>query len=232
MTPSAGLRTRLLVSVRSAAEAEAALEGGADLLDVKEPDRGPLGRANEAVVREVVLRMAGRRPVSAALGELAREPHPPAVAGLTYGKWGLGSWPASRDWRQALRDSTSVSPFQTVTVAYADWQKAGAPPALEVLQFALSRPGSVLLLDTFGKAPGHTLLDWLPIPQIHELCQRCRQAGVRVALAGSLGLEEVRALLCARPDWFAVRGAACTGGRLGSICAGKVRALANLMNGS
>ncbi len=32
--------TRLLVSVRSAAEAEAALTGGASVIDVKEPTRG------------------------------------------------------------------------------------------------------------------------------------------------------------------------------------------------
>ena len=48
--------TRLLVSVRSAAEAEAALLGGADVIDVKEPDRGPLGRADDAVIAAVVRR--------------------------------------------------------------------------------------------------------------------------------------------------------------------------------
>ena len=35
-----------LVSVRSPEEALAALEGGADLIDVKEPSRGPLGAAD------------------------------------------------------------------------------------------------------------------------------------------------------------------------------------------
>ena len=39
----------LLVSVRNVEEALAALEGGASLIDVKEPSRGPLGRA--ALVR-------------------------------------------------------------------------------------------------------------------------------------------------------------------------------------
>ncbi len=41
--------TRLLVSVRSAAEAEIALSAGADLIDVKEPSRGSLGAADPAV---------------------------------------------------------------------------------------------------------------------------------------------------------------------------------------
>src|SRR5947209_8028398 len=43
----------LLVSVRSAAEARAALDGGAALIDIKEPARGPLGRADDGVMAEV-----------------------------------------------------------------------------------------------------------------------------------------------------------------------------------
>ena len=47
-------RVRLLISVRDAAEARSAIAGGTDVIDVKEPSRGPLGRADDRVVREVV----------------------------------------------------------------------------------------------------------------------------------------------------------------------------------
>ena len=43
--------TRLLVSVRNGQEAEAALAGGAHVIDVKEPARGSLGRADETTLR-------------------------------------------------------------------------------------------------------------------------------------------------------------------------------------
>src|SRR5207248_4650901 len=82
---------KLLVSVRNRAEAEAALAGGADLIDVKEPKRGALGAADARTLAAVVAAVAGRRPVSAALGEL-RETFwkgPPALPGLAYVKWGL-----------------------------------------------------------------------------------------------------------------------------------------------
>ena len=62
--------TRLLVSVRSADEARTALAAGVDLIDVKEPARGSLGAASPGVVADVVGAVAGRVPVSAALGEL------------------------------------------------------------------------------------------------------------------------------------------------------------------
>src|SRR5207244_12998888 len=83
-TPNPGL----LVSGRSVVEAESALAGGAALIDIKEPAHGSLGRAHDAVIQAVVERVAGRRPVSAALGELL-EFHGPVPHGLTFVKWGL-----------------------------------------------------------------------------------------------------------------------------------------------
>ena len=42
---------RLLVSVRSAAEARAALSGGADIIDAKEPSLGSLGAVGPLALR-------------------------------------------------------------------------------------------------------------------------------------------------------------------------------------
>ena len=115
-------------------------------------------------------------------------------------------------------------------MAYADWRLAGAPPVAEVVAFVRQRPGSVLLVDTFAKAGGRTLLDALSVAEVTGLCRSCREAGVRVALAGSLGPDEVRRLLLARPDWFAVRGAACAGrDRQQAVSAEKVRGLVELL---
>src|SRR3712207_1522808 len=47
-------RVRLLVSVRSAAEAGTALEGGADIVDAKEPARGPLGAVDPVTIAEIL----------------------------------------------------------------------------------------------------------------------------------------------------------------------------------
>ncbi|MEO2015079.1 MAG: (5-formylfuran-3-yl)methyl phosphate synthase [Fuerstiella sp.] len=60
---------QLLVSVRNSQEAMIAADGGADIIDVKEPDSGSLGFAGAATIRDVVDAVADRVPVSAALGE-------------------------------------------------------------------------------------------------------------------------------------------------------------------
>src|SRR4051794_20645147 len=102
MAPPLSRNPGLLVSVRDAAEAAAALRGGADVIDVKEPRRGPLGRADDATVAAVVAAVAGRRPVSAALGELADAgAAAPAVPGLAFVKWGLAG-AAAVDWGDRL----------------------------------------------------------------------------------------------------------------------------------
>ena len=80
---------KLLVSVRSAGEARSALAGGADLIDVKEPSRGPLGAADPAVIRDVIAAVDGRVPVSAAFGEWLAWAGKKAPRGLHYAKWGL-----------------------------------------------------------------------------------------------------------------------------------------------
>src|SRR5437762_2077635 len=92
----------LLVSVRDVEEAEAALQGGAALIDIKEPSRGSLGRADDAVIRSIVAHVAMRRPVSAALGEWSDDKRDLPDAELTYVKWGLAGC-ARRDWQSKLR---------------------------------------------------------------------------------------------------------------------------------
>ena len=229
--------SRLLVSVRDAVEAEAALRGGADVIDVKDPALGSLGRADDAVIAAIVAQVAGRAPVSAALGELLDDGAAPALP-LAFVKWGLGGCANVPSWREKLHQCMrSLHATQGVFVAYADWQCAQAPPLDDVFDLAAAQPGSVLLVDThckdasassLGRRP--TLLDWLPRAETIALCRRSRDADVRIALAGSLGFDDVAALLPARPDWFAVRGAACAASdRRATVQADRVAALKALI---
>ena len=64
---------RLLVSVRSQHEAEAALAGGADIIDAKDPHLGPLGSVSIPALREICKVGGHSRPVTAALGDARDE---------------------------------------------------------------------------------------------------------------------------------------------------------------
>src|SRR5262249_27258839 len=67
------LSMRLLVSVASAAEALAALGGGADVVDAKDPHAGALGAVSAEVLHGIRAAIAGARPLSAALGDAIDE---------------------------------------------------------------------------------------------------------------------------------------------------------------
>jgi uncharacterized protein (UPF0264 family) len=215
--------SELLVSVRNAHEAELALVGGADLIDVKEPSRGPLGRADDATILAVVRQLAGRRPVSVALGEWLDASAPPP-AGVQYVKWGLSGCGRRSDWSQRLaRDIRELAgDCRAVAVAYADWRRAASPPPAEIAERARDIGCQAFLIDTFCK-DGSTLLDWLTVPEIDALRQA---AGLPLALAGSLEARHFAQLRAAQPTWFAVRGAACRAERDGPLDADKVRRLA------
>jgi uncharacterized protein (UPF0264 family) len=230
--------TQLLVSVRNATEAEAALRGGAQLIDVKEPVNGPLGKASDAAIENVVRAVSGRVCVSAALGEISvgdELPSVRAIAGLAYVKVGLAGLGGGL-WQERVASllpgiARRYPDAVAVAAAYADWRLAGAPSVNDVCEFAVEQGRGVLLIDTFAKAARQSLLNWLSAPEICRLSDRCRSAGVKVALAGSLSPEQIDKLLPLRPDWIAVRGAACDGGREGVVSEQKVRLLAELIRG-
>jgi len=213
--------TRLLVSVRNAEEARTALDAGVDLIDVKEPSRGSLGAAAPCVVADVVAAVAGRLPVSAALGELLAADDgdaiqraaaiPPGVRFAKLGLAGCGELPDWRDrWSAALR---ALPPgIAAVAVAYADWRAASAPPPREVVAAAVQLGCRAMLIDTFDKCGGD-LFGNLAVHEVRDVVEQARADGLLAVLAGSLVGHALRQAIELRPDYVAVRGAACRGRR-------------------
>jgi uncharacterized protein (UPF0264 family) len=226
-------RVGLLVSVRDAAEAEVALDGGADVIDIKEPDRGSLGAADAEVMAAVVATIAGRAPVSVAAGEIVDWPQrnfqrtsSEFAPGAAFVKFGLSGCAAMSDWperwRQAV-DSLRGSPTP-VAVVYADWLSAAAPAPDQVLAEAKLLRCPALLVDTWDKSNGE-LFDVWPASQLAQFGIRVRDAGIHLVLAGSLGSASLPLAIGCNPTLIAVRGAVCEGDRRGRISLARVRAL-------
>jgi hypothetical protein len=218
----------LLVSVRSVREAETALAAGADWIDVKEPAHGPLGRASDATILEVQACVAGRTPVSAALGEWRDGVVLPGEFN-GFVKIGLAGCAHEGRWRSP---TAGINPAaRLVLAAYADWKQAEAPRLTEVLDAAIAQHLPALLIDTFQKH-GRSLLDWCSLAELQELGSVCRANGMLFALAGSLREAEIERVLPLQPDLIAVRGAACRDAdRADEIDAAAVSRLAKLVHG-
>lgn len=215
----------LLVSVRNADEARAALEGGADIIDVKEPTRGSLGRADALSLEEIRSAIAGQRPLSAAMGELLefnQEASLESIRGYNWVKFGLSQCGLPLDWRAKWRDLRErvASLSEIVATAYADHEAA---QCFEPRKFALAihREYSIFLLDTFGKK-GESVFDHISDQTLFMLRCDVRSSGGKFALAGSLQIENLPHALQFQPDIIGIRGAACDKGRMGRVIADKV----------
>lgn len=224
--------TRLLVSVRNAQEAHIAIAEGVDLIDVKEPSRGALGAADAATLSAIARCVAGRVPLSAALGELLENVSlPPRLASqLRYAKFGLAGCARHADWRTRWQRSIADLPagVSAVAVAYADRAAADAPDVADVLASARAVGCSAMLFDTFEKSNG-SLVDHLGLLQLARLIAESREAGLLAVVAGGLGTDEIRQVLPLAPDYVAVRGAACRGDRSGRLDARRVSRLVELV---
>ena len=211
----------LLVSVRNAEEAKQAVKAGATLIDVKDPSKGPLGMAPAEVVGDVIEAVGHKVPVSAALGEWSPNILTEAVwhleLPLGFVKWGLAGYREHPGWGDDLLDTRRQIPARTevVAVAYADHAKAKSIEPAAVAKFAKRYRFKAFLLDTFNK-DGKTLLDHLDLYEIQEIVDELKAGKVKIALGGSLTLEAAKKLKALEPDWLAVRGAVCTGGKRGN----------------
>jgi uncharacterized protein (UPF0264 family) len=242
----------LLVSVRNAAEAAEALDGGAAIIDVKEPRHGPLGAAEPEAIAAVARVVGTLRPWTMACGELgggelggdaadesvARSIRsrfdrmlallggsavPPAAV-----KIGLAG-AAGTDWQRRLLAVFESLPAGSdrVAVAYADWQQAGAPSPPEVIAAAAGLNCPVLLIDTFDKTAGG-LFTCCPPGMPATWVAAARAARLQVALAGRITPAEIQSAWDLRPDVVALRSAVCFNGRDGAVQAGLVRSAVSL----
>ncbi|MEX2169965.1 MAG: (5-formylfuran-3-yl)methyl phosphate synthase [Pirellulales bacterium] len=210
----------LLVSVRNASEAADASAGGADIVDVKEPSRGPLGAADWQQVQEVLHFVREQRPVSIAAGELLDSNLSARIVpdGTQFVKFGLARCARIGGWQSLLEQAQNhlLAGAQIVPVAYADWLAAESPTPREVLQFATDHACPILLIDTFQKERGG-LFEFWNWDSIAELIDAAHSAGTAIALAGGLRGDRLAWAVAAGADVVGVRGAVCDSGRAGKL---------------
>jgi uncharacterized protein (UPF0264 family) len=232
----------LLVSVRSAEEALIALDGGADVIDVKEPRLGSLGPAVHGVLVDVVRTVAGHAPVTAALGELMelvvsnQATGQVLPQGISLFKMGLAGAIQLPDWHDSWRTeiakhrgNNAESDPQPVAVLYADWKAANAPPPADVLHAAIAAHCPALLVDTWDKQSGSLFEHWA-WNELQEYVATVQCHGMKIVLAGSLDGDNFERAVQMSPTLVAVRGAACDAGRVGRICARRVRNLKQIIS--
>lgn len=235
---------KLLVSVVSGSEASAALEGGADIIDIKNPTEGALGAPAPVMIREVCAELKGKKPFSIALGEFPGKPGAAALAALGSAYFNpdfvkIAFVPQSspeeivktlKGIKNSLNLAQKEKKTAVVAVIFADTLNTASWKLDDFLAIAREGGAEGCLIDTWEKK-GKSLLDFLSLEEIRAFIEDCRQNELFCGLAGSLKAAEVLTLSKLCPDIIGVRSAVCGGDRLrGALSRESVQELKRLLD--
>jgi FolB domain-containing protein len=221
--------TRMLASVNGPQEAEIALAGGADIIDLKDPAKGALGAVTPDVIAATVKAVGKRRPVSAVAGDLPMQPglvaetvRAIAATGVDYVKLGIFPGGDARACIAALAGLAART--RLVAVFFAD-----ASPDFSLLPLLKHGGFAGAMIDTQHKAAGR-LLDHIDIARLRGFVEDCHAAEMIAGLAGSLEAPDIPRLLVLAPDLLGFRGALCgSGGRTAALDLGRTQAVRGLI---
>ena len=211
-----------LASVRNAGEALAALAGGADILDCKDPSLGALGAVSLPVIREIVAAVGLGVTVSATIGDLpndapraARAAEAVAATGVHIVKWGVFEMTWATQVIDALKRA-ELKGAHLFAVLMADRN-----PDLTLLTTLAAAGFAGVMFDTAEKSSG-SLTEILSAAEINSFVAQARKLGLLSGLAGSLRVADIETLAICRPDVIGFRGALCTSGRTGELVTANV----------
>jgi len=200
--------TLMLASVSGPQQAEIAIAHGADIIDLREPDRA-FAAVPPGVIRATVAAVSRRRPVSAVTGKVPMEPAALAAAvsaiadaGADYVEVGL-----TRNSKQAESISALEGLARRVRILGVVFSDESFDQNLISLMADAGFAG-VLLHTPAGESRG--LLDVMDIPALASFIEAARARGLLGGFAGALEPPDIPRLLLLAPDILGC-GGLCTG---------------------
>ena len=205
-----------MVSVTNPKEALDALNGGAAIIDVKNPTEGALGANLPWITRSIRKAVGESKEVSVTLGDMPYLPGTASLAALgaallrvNYVKIGMLG-PKNKE--QALNISNSlVKTFQEFKVnakiiiaGYADYQFQECVSPLMLPKVAAESGAWGVLIDVKEKN-GKGLFNYLSFEDLKTFVDKSHKLGLNVALAGSLGKDDIQNISNLGADIMGVR---------------------------
>jgi uncharacterized protein (UPF0264 family) len=215
------MRLKLLISSTDEKESAEAVAGGADIIDVKNPNEGALGANFPWVIRRIRETTPINIEVSCALGDVPKlfgtvslAALGAATTGANYIKTGLYGVKTQEEAVYLMKNVTRAvkdydSKIKVVATGYADAIRVGSVSPLLIPEIAHKAETDLVMVDTLIK-DGETLFAFLTNSQLQQFVKQARNYGLGVALAGSLRKEDISAVHALGADIVGLRAAACT----------------------
>ncbi|PKO91569.1 MAG: hypothetical protein CVU15_08045 [Betaproteobacteria bacterium HGW-Betaproteobacteria-1] len=223
--------TGLLISVSNMHEAKLALGAGVDILDMKNPAAGALGRLELTDIAGIVAATGKNCVTSATVGDLPMQPDLLANAvqevmatGVDIVKVGFfGGEQSEACAREVGRFATAE--VRLVAVLMADMQ-----PDFSLIPVLKAAGFDGAMLDTANKKNG-SLLDCMAAQDIESFCDVAQAQKLLTGLAGSLREAHIAKLLDFRPDYLGFRGAVCAeSNRQNDLDVGRLKSIRSLLH--
>lgn len=231
--------TSLLISFQSAEELTSVADILPDWIDLKNPAAGPLGCPDRNTAKrfvEAAAKIESTRPIpkSIALGELDGSEWQQlrdVASEFEFAKIGLSQLAAHADLSQRLGDVIDRLDLSGRLIAtyYADASIAQSPNWLTVLSVTQQLGSPYVLIDTFDKSQGR-LWDWCSSNTLQSMMNEASSMNIKVALAGSIALEEIPRAGQLKASIVGLRSAVCqNGARFGSLCRDRLMSAKRLL---
>ena len=235
---------KLLVSVVNKAEALDSINGGADILDVKNPKEGSLGANFPRVIKEVKEVTPKNLELSATIGDLPNLPGTAslaalgaAVSGVDYIKVGLFGVKTVEETIILMTEVVRAvreynNDVKTIASGYADFRTVGCVNPLELPIVAHKAGADGVLVDVKIKDGQSNLFTFLTDEELKELVDKTHSYHLLAALAGSLDTTDIPRIHGLGADIIGVRGAVCAKKDrvLGKLEQEKVAAFTKIIN--
>ena len=219
---------KLLVSPINTEEAIAALKGGADIIDVKNPKEGSLGANFPWMIRAVKDAIESKKPVSATIGDFNYKPGTAslaalgaATAGAEYVKVGLYDIQTVDQTLDMLtnivRSVKDYDPSKKVVASgYSDYERINSISPLLLPAIGAKAGVDVVMMDT-GIKDGRTTFEFMTEDELTTFVNTAHDLGLDTAIAGSIKFEDLPAIKRIQPGIIGIRGMVCGGDRNTSI---------------
>lgn len=200
---------KMLISVRSVEEADIALQNGADIIDLKDPDQGALGALPMSDIRSIINFVAARKPISATIGDIPMQPdfivqRVTQLQGLPINYIKIGFFEAD-DYMSCLGGVSEIKmisqPLIAVLFAEHHYPKN--------LIADIKQAGFIgIMLDTANKN-GKTYQDYFSELAFEAFASEIRAQHLLFGIAGSLQISHVKAAKKVNPHFMGFRGGVC-----------------------
>lgn len=219
---------KALVSPINEKEAIVADQGGADIIDVKNPKEGSLGANFPWIIKSVKEAIGSKKPISATIGDFNYKPGTAslaalgaAVAGAEYIKVGLYDIQNEKQALDMLVNITKAvkdydATKKVVASGYSDYKRINSISPLLLPAIGKSAGVDIVMMDT-GIKDRRSTFEFMSEKELIEFTSLAKSNGLQSALAGTLKFEDLPILKRIKPDIIGVRGMVCGGDRNTSI---------------